>query len=157
MTQIPAREAAFRAIATELQARLPETVERNRDAPADPVECPLLVLSDGDHEVVEGDGAGLQTYTVRFRLAGYLGEAPAPFEVAELAHDLHARAVRGLICGAGATPRGLLVGDTEIWPIETGAQFDRATIAQSESPFATFVADFQFEIRTADGNPFVEV
>jgi hypothetical protein len=158
MALVPAREAAFAALAARLSALLTgTTVERNRDAPAAPENCPLLVLHDGDHSV-ETESFGLVTYRMTAQLAGYLaGDTLAAVMTA--ASTLHAQAIGALRCNSisGGTPAPIVVGDQEIEVEEISMRVDPATVADSDAPLATFLCDIAFNLRLPEGAPFLDI
>jgi hypothetical protein len=133
------------------------TVERARTDAVPPDDRPLLVVHGGDMEALPADTLA-QRYALRVVLAGFVAaadEAAAESEAAEL----HAYAVRALIRpDPAALPVPLVMeGGAELWMIERGLRVEAASVAQSEEPLASFVADFTAELHTTQGNPFVTV
>lgn len=166
MAQIAAREALFAALATRLATRLAGvTVERNRTDAVEPVDCPRVVLSDGDQvvEPPEGMGVGLVRIRIRCQIAGYVSAATVA-AMASAANDLHARAVAAAICDSvalSARPVPLLLGiapnQAEGWVEELGTRFGQASIEQSDTPFAAFVSELSIALDLPEGAPFLDV
>lgn len=161
MPETPAREAAFDAIVGVLDAaaltcgELAVTVQRNRAGDVAPDQCPLLVLIDGGHQVLDDTGSALVMYRCAPQLAGYIA-AETEAEQSARVNELHSKAVRALARPNGATERAaIVVGPTEIWPIEVALRIDPASVAESEAPDATFVIDLTFDLPVEDGNPFI--
>lgn len=166
MAQIAAREAVFAAIASRLAARLTGVaVERNRTDAVEPADCPLVVLTDGDQSVDGADAiaVGLVRYQIRVQMAGYVTGATLAAS-ASAANDLHARAVASAICNStalGAAVSPIVVGiapfQTEVWIEELGTRFDRASVEESDAPFAAFVTDLSVRLDLPEGSPFLDI
>ena len=161
MPETPIREAAFAALAAAIDAAAltcagaAVTVERNRAADVAPEACPLLVLMDGGHVVLEDSAAGITMYRVSCQLAGYIAAETEAEQSARVA-ELHAKAVRAMAWANGATERyPVTFGGQEIWPMESALRTDPASVADSEAPNATFVIDIVFDLTVEDGNPFI--
>ncbi|NKC33495.1 hypothetical protein [Falsiroseomonas selenitidurans] len=161
MPEIAATEAAFAALAARLQAGLPDMpVDRNRESETAAEEAPCLVCHDGEMAILRGEGAGaygLTLYRMQWTVAGYLAVEGDEAALAYAVGHLRAQVVRAVVCGEAAQPTALLLADnaTEIWPEEVASVTTRAAIEQSALPLAAFVVTFEFDLRVAEGNPFL--
>jgi len=82
------REAAYQRVAAGLAA-IGTPVERNRRAPIEPREIPILILRDAGHTARQDDEAGLITYLLAITVEGYVATSEASLGLAVT--DLHAR------------------------------------------------------------------
>ena len=151
MPLIPIREAAYQRIATALAAT-GTPVERNRRAPLEPREMPVLILRDGGHTARQDDAAGLVTYLLAVVVEGYVAASEA--EIGRAISDLHAGVVLALV----GRPLAFGSPPDELWISETRMDPDSASLAAAESPLGNFTAEFECELRTAmTTGPFINV
>ena len=148
MPLIPIREAAYQRIATALAAT-GTPVERNRRAPLEPREMPVLVLRDAGHTARQDDAAGLVTYILTITVEGYVAASEA--ELGRAISDLHASVVLTLV----GRPFSFGSPPDELWISETRMDPDSASLAATESPLGNFTAEFECELRSATASgPF---
>ena len=142
MPLIPIREAAYQRVATAL-ATTSTPVERNRRAPIEPREMPILILRDAGHTARQDDEAGLVTYLLTITVEGYVAATEAGLGLA--VSDLHARVVLALV----GRPLSFGSPPNELWISEIRMDPDSAPLAASELPLGNFTAEFECELRTA--------
>ena len=149
MPLIPIREAAYQRIATALSTT-GTPVERNRRAPLEPREMPVLVLRDAGHAARQDDAAGLMTYILTVTVEGYV--AADETDLGRAISDLHASVVLTLV----GRPFSFGSPPDELWISETRMDPDSASLTASESPLGNFTAEFECELRTAIATgPFI--
>jgi hypothetical protein len=145
-----AREAAFAAIAAQLEAQLPRvTVERNRRAMIGPDEpLPIVVLRDGGHEAADDDSAQLVRYSVECVVEGFVADTDA--RIGAALNDLHAR------CIAALCNRPVPMGDDALWLHERRTEVEIAEAGDSAVPAARFVTTLSFDLLSPfAGGPFL--
>jgi hypothetical protein len=164
MPEIPLRTALADAVVAALRAAnltlrgAPVAVARSRTDMIEAQERPLLAVILGDQEALASDTLA-QAYSLRIVLAGYLA-AEVEQDAEEDAALLHALCVRALIRpDPAALPASLLLADnaTEAWLTEGALRIEPASVIESDTPMASFAADFTAEITLPWGSPFVTI
>ncbi|NBW16044.1 MAG: hypothetical protein EBR82_49475 [Caulobacteraceae bacterium] len=149
MPGTPLREAALAAIATRLQAQLPDVVvERARRAPVDvdAETLPRLILRGEDWQADDTEEPGRTHYELSFSVAGF-ASAATDLAAEQALSLLHARVVETL---AGWTPSTAGLGDVA----EQSAEFSLYDAEDAARPAGEFLARFSMLAIGPNGGPW---
>ena len=151
MPLISIREAAYLRIATAL-ATTGTPVERNRRAPIEPREMPILILRDAGHAASQDNEPGVVTYLLAIIVEGYVAATEA--DLGRAVSALHASVALALV----GRPLFFASPPDELWITETRMEPDSAPLAASELPLGNFTAEFEVELRSStETGPFINV